>query len=57
MKFSEVTVGQKVKINDKIGQKIAERRISCCTIHNIHMEESNSTGFVDPNAEVEVVTE
>jgi hypothetical protein len=57
MKFSEVTVGQNVKINDKIGKKIADKRISCCTIHNIHMAESNSTGFVDPNAEVELVTE
>jgi hypothetical protein len=57
MKFSEVTVGQKFKLNDTILEKIADRRVSCCKVHNAKAVANNDSLAVDGNAEVELVTE
>jgi hypothetical protein len=57
MKFSEVQVGQKFKVNDRLYEKIGDRRINCCTVHNAKPDGGSDTLAIDGNAEVELVTE
>lgn len=57
MIFSEVSVGQKFKMNNIVYEKIEQLKVSCCRSINAKRTDNNETLMVQPNSEVEIVTE
>lgn len=57
MKFSELSVGQKFKINEVEYTRIEDIKVSCCKKLNA-IDNSNQTRvMIKPTDEVELVTE
>jgi hypothetical protein len=57
MKFSEVSVGQKFKVNEVTFAKTEQVKVSCCRSVNALKQENNEKVFFKPDQEVELVTE
>lgn len=57
MKFSEIAVGQKFKIDNVVYTKNNPVRISCCRSVNATKQDTNETTLIGDDHEVELVTE
>lgn len=57
MKFSEVAVGQKFRMNNIEYTKTEAVKVSCCKSLNAVKLENGEKAMVRPNDEVELVTE
>lgn len=57
MKFSEVAVGQKFKIDNVVYTKNNLVKISCCRSANAVKQENNEHLLIGDDQEVELVTE
>lgn len=55
MKFSEVEVGSKFKVNNEEYTKINPEKVSCCRTNNALKLSDSSKTMVKPDTEVEVV--
>jgi len=57
MKFSELTVGQKFKINEVEYTRIDDIKVSCCKKLNAINNSNQTKVMIKPTDEVELVTE
>ena len=57
MKFHELAVGQKFKVNDITYTKIEPQKVSCCKTLNALNVDNNQKTMIKPNDTVEIVTE